>query len=361
MKLFLRSSYPFLSQYSFGARFKHTNHQWVSSMNLFKVPLTLKESMSASQGWTYPSDHIPVFAKINELRVATLNILNSAFVSHLEKVPGWNDSYILRSHQRKSIDYPDFTSREDEIIRIVLLLLKENPVVDALCIQECSSQMYQLLKNILEPLKIAVVLGDGQRNNHVVTLVNEEAYSVREVKIKPIFQRYIKEKKEWYWDQWRPAVDLVLEEKTHHFRSPRRFRLVNIHISSAGQSRSYKIDRLQEVKAYLQNSESKGIPVVIGGDYNACKSLTSEVFERERFKSLCSHYTQIENIVSGDGSPVEENAHMVSIDDLLLQLPKDTCESAVEACQIHPRDTSDVKAAEMVRTIFDPLIVRSEF
>lgn len=357
MNILLRSSGRFSFPTPSGVRFYHSNHKVVRPLQFFKIPLTVEENMTASRNWAYPSDHIPVFAKVNEFRVATLNILNSAFVSHLQKVPGWNDSYIIHSHQSKSLTYPEFTCREEEIIRIVLLLLRESPVVDALCVQECSTQMYHLLKNTLEPLEIAVVLGDGKRNNHVVTLVNKDAYSLHEVTIKPIFQRYIKEKKEWYWDQWRPAVDLVLEEKATHLRVQRKFRLVNIHISSAGQSHSYKVDRLKEVKAYLQSSEYKGIPVVIAGDYNACKSLASQVFEKERFKSLCKHYTQIENIVSIEGDSLEEEgAHMVSIDDLLLQYPKDTCESALEAFEIHPEHTSDTKAATIVKTVFDPLI-----
>jgi exonuclease III len=259
--------------------------------------------------------------------------------------------------KKQSLVYPGFSYREEEVCKIVQALFRGKASVGVFCIQECSTKMARLLEKTLEPLKIAVIVGDGGRNNHVVTMVDLEVYTVLDVKIKPIFQRYIREKGEWFWDQWRPAVDLVVEKRFCPFGKPNRFRIVNLHISSAGQTDDYKTDRLQEVREYLEQSPTAMNLDIITGDFNACKSLADPVFKKESYKSLCSHHSQIENIVPVKGAKngAVEGPHMVSIDDLILRMPEDA-KLYHAAFPMHPKETSDFKASQMLETVFDPLL-----
>lgn len=327
-----------------------SNNQNGMIFNLNKIPVSAQENLFASQNWLVPSDHIAQYAKINDLRLGTWNILNHLYVPHLSKVPGWRDSYPVQMSKLKSLLFPDFTAREEEICRIIFRVMKEDASVDVLCIQECSDAMFALLKNCFEPKNIAVILSNGNRNNHVVTLVNREVYSILDVKIKPIFKRYIKEKAEWFMDEWRPALDVVLEKRG----IPAKFRVVNIHISSAGQSDSYKADRLDEVKSYVEHSQERGIPTIVSGDYNACKSLVGRVFQTGDYKSLGISYSQFENIVISGG--VEE-PHLVSIDDVMLRHPEGAARN-FEARGIHPKETSDQHSAHAIETLFDPILAK---
>ncbi len=338
----------------------HTSHFPKDGTHpLVKVPLTLEESIFASQAWRYPSDHLPVFGRVDDLRMGTLNVYNSLFTQHSQTVPGWNRSYLVEMEKEKSLAFPEFSLREEEIRQTVYTLLRERASVGVLCIQECSTKMHNLLERTLDPFNIAVILGDGGRNNHVATLVDLDVYSIQSVKITPVFRRYIREQKEWFWDKWRPAVDVMIEKRAHSFGYPRKFRIVNLHISSAGQSDEYKTDRLQEVRKYLEHSPEKNDFDVITGDLNACKSLTNSVFEKEAYISLCSHYSQIENIVPVKGAKNDavEGPHMVSIDDVILRI-SDSAKSYHEASPIHPQETSDVKASQMLETVFDPLLAK---
>lgn len=355
MRIFLRTALNCYNPHLLCSRSYFTNFQQLKDTDLHKIALTVEENVIASRKWTYPSDHLPVFGQVNGLRIATFNILNSLYVDHLLSVQGWSESYIVRSERERSLVFSGFSYREEEICRKSVRLLREDPSVEAVCIQECSDRMFHLLKNVLEPLKIAVILGDGKRKNHVVTLVNTELYSVLDVQIIPVFQRYIKEKEQWFWDIWRPAVDLVLEEKPNTIRIPNRFRVMNLHISSAGQTPDYKIARLCEVSAYIARSSFAKGPTITCGDFNACKSLAGPVFMPDSFESLCSHHSQIENIVATDNESPSEPPHLVSIDDLLVTIPKGT-ELFHEMFPIHPSQTSDIKAALMLKDVFDPLV-----
>ena len=318
---------------------------------LQKIPLTRAESVRAASTWGYGADHLPVFGRVDDLGVGTLNMLNNAYVHHLEKVEGWKESQIVQRSRIPSDLYPEISAREEEICKLMERLFLTEPCVDLLCLQEVSDPMHRRLALILEPRGIAVVAGNGGMNNHVVTLVNTSKYCIKDVQVRPIFQRYIREKKEWYWDQWRPAVDVTIESKV---AIPSEYRIVNSHISSAGQDPKYKEDRLREVDGYLKNidaylkaSQNKEIPVLLAGDLNACKTITYKVFN-SRFNELCEHYTQIECI------PVD-HPHLVSIDSLMISFSTAT-KPYHAAFPIPLHKTTDREAAKTHANVIAPIL-----
>lgn len=311
---------------------------------LRNISLTAEQNQQAAKLWSHSSDHLPTYARVNECRFGTHNVLNNDFIHHIEKIPFWNESDLVRLSKMPSETYNQASQREEDLVNGLQKRLLEKRSVDVLSLQECSDRMCDLLREVLEP-KVAVIVGNGNRNNHVVTLVNKDAYEIEEAKISPIFKRNIPKLGGLVWDEWRPAVDVKLTSKKSSFGFPEKKRFVNLHISSAGETEEYKLQRLKEVRSYLDAFPFKA-PSIVCGDFNANAELTDAVFNSV-YKSLRSHHTQVECIPKDDPK-------IVAIDDIRVHVHPKT-EHMFERSSI-PLEIADPDAHRTFQEALAPFI-----
>ena len=313
---------------------------------LRKFPLTLEQSGEAARRWDFPSDHLPVYGRVNNCQMGSANILNNSYISHIQNIPSWSESSLVTESKIPSTTYPGMSLREEKMVRHLYKILVEERKLDILGLQECSDRMCHLLKKIFEPLNIGVIVGDGKWNNHATTLVNLDTYVIRDTKITPIFHRDIPKFKGLVWDEWRPAVDVRVEAKKRCIGFPEEHRVLNVHISSTNQNNFYKLARLYEVRSYLDAFPTKRSPLTVLGDFNANENLIEKVFNGD-YISLRTYHTQIECVPAN-------KPHLVSIDDIRTRPPK----NAHQMIELRPLPLQDIDplAHKNFEEIFKPLI-----
>ncbi len=309
----------------------------------FSRPLTAAQNKFAAQQWTYRSDHLPVFGRVNDCLFGTENTLNNAFIHHVEEIPFWRDSDLVRTSKLPSALYPAISKREEQVLQNLQRLFLEEASMDVLSVQECSDRMASLFKETLEP-EVAVIVGNGNRNNHVVTFFKKANFSIEDLKVLPIFRRHIPRLGGLVWDEWRPSIDITLTSKKSPF-STEKIRFLNLHISSAGESDEYKKARLQEVRTYSDFHSGK-IPFILCGDFNAREELMEPEFG-DKYQSIRSHPTQIECIPKDD-------PHLVAVDDLRVYVPEES-KYIIEQSSI-PLSKADPQADDTFQRVFKPLI-----
>ncbi len=313
------------------------------SSRLPTIRLTAAQSKKAAEKWIHRSDHLPAYGRINRCVFGTENTLNNEYIHHIEEMPFWNESALVSTSRTSSTTYPNASVREERVALSIRRRMLEEQSVDVLAIQECSDRMAALFKEILTS-EIDVIVGNGNRNNHVVTFVKRDRFSIESIRILPIFRRNLPHLGGFVWDQWRPAIDVTLSSKRSPCGFPERARFLNFHISSAGQTDEYKADRLKEVRSYVEAS-SQETPVIFGGDFNAGDILRDEIFGN-KYPSIGSHYTQIECIP-------KDNPQLVALDDIRVYVDPAT-DRMIERKAI-PLSKIDPDANETFQTVIVPL------
>jgi endonuclease/exonuclease/phosphatase family metal-dependent hydrolase len=236
--------------------------------------------------WEYPSDHLPLFSSVLGLRIGTWNMLNSSFIHHVTR-DSWKQSYYMNQEKELSTKYLGFSKREEECCdKIQFLLANERNLVDILCIQECSTKMFNLLSNEFSQKKVLVLKSNGASlangtaiNNHVVTLVKPSRmlkvlsssshvmWKRKYIELNSKTKTHPNGIEKFDWDAWRPGLMVELESFSYLGRVE-KIRLFNIHISCAGETDTYKEERANELKTKLDELSPPNTTVICAGDFN---------------------------------------------------------------------------------------------
>lgn len=324
------------------------------SSNLFssfpKVELSLEEDERSSQAWDFPSDHLPVAGQVGRYRIGTFNLLNTKFIDLIINPlknngrPGWSDSPLAKKQKALSQENSKLTEREEEICTIIQNLLFENnerEPLDVLCLQECSDSMIEALREKLKTGQFEIIESNGGQNNEVAVIVNTSLFSIVEKRIETAFKRQTNSLG-LVPDTFRPVVALCLRELKPASDIAKVYKVVTAHISSAGAGDEYKIERLKEVKNYLEKPHEESDFTILTGDLNSEPRIVNSVFEN--YENLSSHYTQIEN-----KSPY----YMTLIDHILVSHHE---EIAPTLAPVTLEDLTDLKASEIYKKIFEPIV-----
>lgn len=321
------------------------------NLSLFsKFELTSEEDERASHAWDFPSDHLPVAGQVGRYRIGTFNILNTKFIDIIINAlknngrPGWSDSPLAKKQRTSSPENSKLSEREEEICDIIQNLLFENmhrDPLDVLCLQECSDAMIEALQEKLKSKHFEIIGGNGGQNNEVAIIVNTTLFSIVEKRIETAFKRQTNSLG-LVPDTYRPVVTLCLKELKPASDSAKVYKVVTAHISSAGAGDEYKIERLKEVKEYLENPCVESDFTILTGDLNAEMKIVNSVFEN--YKNLSSHYTQIEN-----KSPY----YMTLIDHILVSHQE---EITPTLASVPLEDLTDPRASEVCKKIFEPIL-----
>jgi len=289
-----------------------------------QIALSVCQDQELANNWDYPSDHLPQFFHVCGLNLATWNIFNSIFAHHITR-EAWKNGGYMSAEKELSTKYLGFSLREEQCCDKIKQFMEGNCSLDILCIQECSTKMFQLLQNefvntgvIVTKSQGALLPGGKDVNNHVVSLIKPS----KSLKLIHSFsyamwkRKYIKSDsksetnpegiEECGWDQWRPGLISRLEytpfsKKIHHIV------LANIHISCAGEKPDYKIERANELCNKLKTVAGKQDTVICIGDYNMTKSLrqNTKLAKWSNFAAQCSHIDA-------------KKPKILSIDDMLV-------------------------------------------
>lgn len=116
-----------------------------------------------AEKWQFPSDHLPVGAKVGDNRIISWNILNGNYMKWITEhdTQGLSGSLITELHAQKSEKYPGLTKR-DELVMVYLLQIINDPSHNGrlfLGLQECSPEFVKTLSQLL-PENMGMVLSE---------------------------------------------------------------------------------------------------------------------------------------------------------------------------------------------------------
>lgn len=183
--------------------------------------------------WTFPSDHLPVGAKIGPFNLASWNILNEAYIFWIKRdAQGLKESPILQ---------PKNKEREKQIIQTILAILEhETHPKQLLALQECSPTLLTTLEKELPPHIELLYRKEPGLQNVLALLYDKNFFILESLNYAFPFST----------GRDREIMDLVFYHQEKPFRfihahvpgdpsSPARFELVNYLVSTkADQDRT---------------------------------------------------------------------------------------------------------------------------
>jgi hypothetical protein len=182
--------------------------------------------------WTFPSDHLPVGAKVGLFNVASWNVLNEAYIFWIKRdVQGLKESSMLQ---------PKNKEREELVIKIVIAMLehKTHPK-QFLALQECSPKFLKTLENRLPPNIELIYRKESSLQNVLAILYDKFFFNLKSM----IFSYPFSTAPD------REIIDLVCVHQGEPFRfinthlpgdpaSPARFELVSYLMSQGADKES---------------------------------------------------------------------------------------------------------------------------
>ncbi len=323
-------------------------HSWLKS-----IQMTPLQDARAASNWKYCSDHLPVSGNIlGMVRVGSWNILNGAYISHMTRPP-WQSGYLVEQEKKRSDLYSNLSQREEECYHSIKVLLTGANSLDVLCVQECSTKMFQFLQKAFLSSKVQLFMTDGGMDNHAVTLVKtSNSLRVTSAFSKILWNRtYIPLEtktqenpegiQQFAQDRWRPAPCVKLIKITPSGKEE-EITVVNLHISSAGQKDCYKIARGNELFTGLQELLSEKSTLVAAGDYNMSNQLLDQT-GLGLLKNLSDYHAHID----------AKKPEIYAIDHLLVKTHK----KAAQFCGPIPlKDSPDERAMDVYQNALHPII-----
>ncbi len=340
------------SSFQIGRHFTNSHLQSYHA-RLKSIPMTPLQDARAASNWQYCSDHLPVSGNIlGMVRVGSWNILNGAYISHMTRLP-WQTGYLARQEKKRSDLYSNLSQREEECYHTIKVLLMATNSLDVLCIQECSTKMFQFLQKAFLSSKVQLFMTDGGMDNHAVTLVKtSNSLRVTSAFSKILWNRtYIPIEtktpetpegvQHFAQDRWRPAPCVKLI-KTTPSGQEEEITIVNLHISSAGQNDCYKIERGNELFTGLQELLAEKSTLVAAGDYN----MSHQLLDRTGLgllKNLSDYHAHID----------AKKPEIYAIDHLLVKTHKNTA----QFCGPIPlTESPDKRAIDVYQKALHPVI-----
>lgn len=234
--------------------------------------------------WVFPSDHLPVGATVNDFHVASWNVLNSHWISWIEKNgQGLAASLIMQEHQY--INDAGLTLRDQHIVQDILKMLKHpTHPRSILGLQECSPAFIEELKAQLPPHILIVYSSITPVKDQDILLYNTRLFQVVPEGTFIAEQGYPSA-------PGRQIMDLVLLHKG----TGQQFRLINAHVPG-----DPALSCRDEFARYVISSHSN-LPMIVMGDMNANIIQMQEAFDlatkehlkENPFLNCFSYYTHI--------------------------------------------------------------------
>ncbi len=139
--------------------------RWILAIALFFLSASIaqtKEPMGAVVGelqerWTFPSDHLPIGATVDGLKIASWNVLNTLFIEWIER----NGQGLARSRitaDQILVNEEGLMKREQDTVGLILEMIQKGRQMIAL--QECGETFLHELERRLPP-HMAIVLRTG--------------------------------------------------------------------------------------------------------------------------------------------------------------------------------------------------------
>jgi len=243
-----------------------------------------------AEKWQFPSDHLPVGAKVGNAHVISWNVLNNHFMEWVtdRDSQGLNGSMISKLHDQKSLKYPGLTMR-DELVASMLLQIMNSPAHGShliLALQECSPEFVRVFEKML-PSHMGIVLSESPATSidHNVVVYNKKTFQYLE-KASTIATPFVNS------DPIRPLMDLAFLEKATH----QRFQIIHAHVPGAPD----KPGRNEFAKYVLTHSKPH-YNVIALGDMNFTDYEMHAAFNKEAaalhmvnaFKNLTDYNTNI--------------------------------------------------------------------
>ncbi len=231
-----------------------------------------------AEKWQFPSDHLPVGAKVGNAHVISWNLLDQDYMSWV-----YNDSQGLKGSMLTQLDTPSETytalTRREELVIQYLAEIMKNPLHNShliLAIQECNDSFSSVLRSVL-PSEMNLVSSGG---NGVI--YNKQSFD------------YVKETSQpsatdVFYDH-RPLMSLSFKER----ETGQNYQIVNAHIPGDPNAPG----RYEFARYVLSQSKKEGISIGLG-DLNFTEVEMQEAFAREArnagkedipFIDLAGHY-----------------------------------------------------------------------
>lgn len=349
-----------------------------TNISRFKDPISLtsEEDTKIASKWLYCSDHFMAagatpFTRVNHsgktrpFIVATWNKLNSNFIHHVTR-PAWQQGYYMQQEKIPSAVYPGLSKRDEECIQNIQRVLLDGNV-DVLCIQECSTKVFECLTKefakLRDPDRILVyksasapLPGNKDIDNHVVTLLKDRAdFRITNIFSKALWSRkYLCQEsksaenprgiEKFGLDIWRPALFVEAELRTCSARIE-KLTIGNLHISCAGESDEYKGKRCQEIADHLHGVFSVDTTILLSGDYNSPESVVNKTGLQE-YVDLVDEYGHVD----------AKKQEVLKIDKILIK-PRDT--KMTSFCYPVPRDEIDPVADRVHQEALSAIVYKT--
>jgi endonuclease/exonuclease/phosphatase family metal-dependent hydrolase len=236
--------------------------------------------------WQFPSDHLPVGAKVGNARILSWNVLNKSFISWV-----YNNSQGLKGSMLTELDKPSeknpkLTRREELVIQYILEMIANHDNV-ILALQECHPDFARALVQAL-PVHMGAILSDPSFKEIDLNVTLYDKNSFRFVGqessiVKDVFPLS---------DPRRSVMDSMFQE----IATGQKFQVVNVHIPGDPE----KPGR-EEFAKYLLSYAKKDAVTIGLGDMNfrehemqqAFDNMASKLHTAQTFSNIPTYNTNI--------------------------------------------------------------------
>lgn len=223
--------------------------------------------------WQFPSDHVPIGARVGGLNIASYNVLNTRYLENRDESFVYQDSQGLNGSMitelNKKDDTATLTHRDEIVFGQVAFLMQQ---FDVLALQECSPAFVAFLKEmygsshfgIIERMQHFTESGKDpeQGTDGNVILYNKEKFTLQNVPglenaDRSVFAKSkVKDSKK---ERDNPLVTAVLQNNANGLT----YRFVNAHLP--GNKRLNGHDSFTQ---HLQKQRNEGETLIALGDMN---------------------------------------------------------------------------------------------
>ncbi len=231
------------------------------------------------QAWQFPSDHLPMGATIDGFHVATWNVLNSAFISWIERnSQGLSKSQIMDEHAIL-LHESGLTLREEHLVQNIVKMI-DHPTHprSIIALQESGSIFLQELQRRL-PKKIKIYYSSSKPVvDQNVILYNSEEFALLEDESRIVTNAYPS-------NPGRPLMDVVFLRTSTQVK----YRIVNTHLPG-----DPNLPGKLEFAFYLAGHRKQDTVCIALGDMNFDPQAMESAFEASllrTFRNLVGYRT----------------------------------------------------------------------
>jgi 7-cyano-7-deazaguanine synthase len=225
--------------------------------------------------WTFPSDHLPVAARIDELSIGSFNVLNSKYVHYFEgNEQGLASSSIITEHVPISSD-SDWTRRSEDTLSVTHALARQ---LDLVLLQECSPEFLRRLRVAL-PDQYDVYTGRSDNpKNQIACILDSSSVSL------------VRDQSEFSESAYGCRPDYSAMNLLVQVASGRSVQVIHSHVPG-----NPNMPGLREFAEFISTRRTPDIPVVAVGDMNFPEATVEAVFQ-------AASLPQFQRVVDGDTS-----------------------------------------------------------